>query len=626
MSEEIKKQYLNIWEQVEKNKDDIKSFVEGAKTLADFGIRVIGYVSDPEELPDPDEYLQDGGEYGDAIAIAATEEPPYEYYVFTRPFEEEESPQWFNIGEFPKAGPQGPAGQDGEQGERGERGPIGPQGPKGATGNTGATGPAGPAPTIGENGNWYRDGVDTGLPSRGPQGEQGEPGSFFHVKGQVASSSLLPAAADVDIDSAYMVGASAPYDVYVIMDVSGTHYWLNLGPVAVIQSDTKVGSLTFSATGTLSAEILNAIANTSTEDFLKIGDRYFVKQSAGNYYAMKRDSGQVLVYCMAIDMSTGEWVITTETMCDLDTAQTISGVKNLDTYLSFKNEISLGNVDNTSILSFKRNGVLTYAFATGAFHPYPTDNKNLGTSSYNWKDGYFSGQVYAENTFNVINASEMTDGSHVSQEQYDILTNGKPTFIKGTFLSKNNVVAFLETIGTNSAIFIYLGSNDIGSFVVQISDKFTYVRGATDPSTFLRSIGYFNGKEVPVYPTTNTSPQVLTIAASGGALSWGNVIPTNAYETNQSSILYYETINNISIDANRTFTLQAGPANTYPEYRANITNSGATDIVLTFTGVSVIKTNDEDITIVSNVLTLPTGTTIEVSIQNGKMIAFNWSV
>ena len=103
------------------------------------------------------------------------------------------------------------------RGEQGPQGPEGPQGPQGPAGADGAPGPAGAdgfsptvtttpieggtrvtitdadgehtfdimngkdggeaaTPTIGENGNWYINGEDTGKPSRGEQGPQGPAG------------------------------------------------------------------------------------------------------------------------------------------------------------------------------------------------------------------------------------------------------------------------------------------------------------------------------------------------------------------------------------------------------------------------------------------------------------------
>lgn len=499
-NEEQKKKLLNIWEQVEKNKEDILSFLYGNKTLAEFGIKVIGVLESSEELPDADTYE---GDFGDAFAVG--EESPYDYYVFTREGADGVVGFWLNIGEFPKAGPQGEPGEQGEQGPQGERGPTGSTGPRGATGQTGPQGEQGIQGIQGE---------------RGPQGEQGEPGTFFHIRGKVASADLLPAAADVDDQAAYLVGADAPYDVYCIMDVSGTHYWVNLGPVAVQESDTKVGSLTFAASGTLSAEVLNALVNTTTADFLKIGDRYFVKQSTGHYYALKRDSGEMLVYACDIDLVTGEWTITTETMVDLDSAQTITGVKTFSDIVKFTS--NLANGDGVNALRFFGSYIRSYLNIVAS----ADNSKDLGSLAIRWKDGYFAGQVYAENTFNVINASDIVN-STLTQAQLDIITNGKPTLIKGTLLGITDILLHGSIIRGSTNLYIKyiggVGTNNIAEGLLKIVISSKAISIANDLYIALANIGYFNSKSIPDYPTANASPQVLTIGANGGALNWSGI-------------------------------------------------------------------------------------------------------
>lgn len=54
---------------------------------------------------------------------------------------------------------------------------VGPQGPKGDAGEAGQNGEDGKIPFIGENGNWWFDNVDTGVPATGPKGEDGEQGN-----------------------------------------------------------------------------------------------------------------------------------------------------------------------------------------------------------------------------------------------------------------------------------------------------------------------------------------------------------------------------------------------------------------------------------------------------------------
>lgn len=68
---------------------------------------------------------------------------------------------------------QGPAGTPGTNGRDGKDGTDGIDGANGANGKDGKDGNT---PYIGDNGNWWINGKDTGKPSRGPQGEQGIPG------------------------------------------------------------------------------------------------------------------------------------------------------------------------------------------------------------------------------------------------------------------------------------------------------------------------------------------------------------------------------------------------------------------------------------------------------------------
>ena len=220
------KEFRNLQEQVYKNMSDIQDMMQGVNVLADFGIAVVGQVDSAADLPDPATY---DGEYGDAYIVG--EEEPYDYYIFTRAFEGEETPQWFDLGQFPVPGPQGETGAQGPvgatpdvaidigtvstlspgqsatasivksgtaedpvftlslsipQGAQGIQGPQGPHGPQGQKGDTGA---------------------------QGPRGEQG---GLIEIVGIVADADDLPSPATLQkLDAAYLVGSSPDYELYV---------------------------------------------------------------------------------------------------------------------------------------------------------------------------------------------------------------------------------------------------------------------------------------------------------------------------------------------------------------------------------------------------------------------------
>lgn len=218
-------------------------------------------------------------------------------------------------------------------------------------------------------------------------------------------------------------------------------------------------------------------------------------------------------------------------MVDLDSDQEITGEKTFTQKNLKADNLVTGSAD----FVFYREDGTTAAFNIGNaggvastrynFIPMINNNVDLGRSANQWRDGYFSGQVYAQNTFNVINASDIVSNT-LSDAQYALITNGKPTLIKGTLLGSYNNPIITPPQETSTAQFAYLlAGRYLSTLYINKSTKVITLDGKYNG---LVGIDSFNGKTIPAYPTANAGPQVLQIAASGGALSWSGDFATKA--------------------------------------------------------------------------------------------------
>lgn len=232
-------EFRNLEEQVLKNKNDIQDFKDGNQTIAEFGIKVVGIVSDAASIPDV------GEEFGDAYLVGT--KPPYDMRVWTRNVSEDTA-AWVDLGEFPLQGPKGDKGPQGTEWYVGYgaptstpfragdmyldkvngnvyislsnpsgaltwtlqfnlKGPRGEKGDKGLQGVQGAQGIQGPQGEIGP---------------QGPQGPKGAVGPAFNVQGTLASSANLPTPTAEMQDKGY---------AYIIPDTEGNkHIWIIQGP------------------------------------------------------------------------------------------------------------------------------------------------------------------------------------------------------------------------------------------------------------------------------------------------------------------------------------------------------------------------------------------------------------
>lgn len=470
------KEFRNLQEQVLKNMADIKDIHEGATVLGEFGIKVVGQVESSSDLPDPTEYE---GEYGDAYVVG--EEAPYDYYIFTRPFEDVDDPQWFNLGQFPAPGPQGETGETGATGatpvitasaststlSSGQDAsvsitktgtdeaphftfafeiPQGVQGIQGVQGAQGIQGPQGP---------------------QGIQGQKGDTGYLYTIIGQVNNESSLPLPGQLPRTSAFLVGSQEPYDVYIIIGQDAYDLeWLNIGPIATVVPTTYVASATDAASGTLDATTLAAINNETGVHYMRVGSELyeFANTYNGNsyYMSLRYDSSTQVskVARFTVALSSGAWTTGTDTITlgsytvTTNTTQTITGTKTFSSTINVGPAFQIG-VSGTSpseYYSLLRTGAYsegiffhTDGIAVGAkLYPGSNNTYDLGSSTNKWKDLWLSG--YLRDGTNSISVASIA-------AKQDAL----PTVVNDRYLHTNSSTGALEwsTVSASGGTQLY---------------------------------------------------------------------------------------------------------------------------------------------------------------------------
>lgn len=152
--------------------------------------------------------------------------------------------------------------------------------------------------------------------------------------------------------------------------------------------------------------------------------------------------------------------------------------------------------------------------------------ENGAWSSSNYVDSAIAS--LSAGTFNVINASDILNNT-LTQEQYDLITNGKETRIIGNLGNYNSATI----VGTKSAgNFTYcliegldgygqaiIGVIRINNTSLLIQYQTTYNLVLTETGCNLTNLIRINGKTIPTYPS-DTTKQYKLVQQIGGTLAW----------------------------------------------------------------------------------------------------------
>ena len=139
-----------------------------------------------------------------------------------------------------------------------------------------------------------------------------------------------------------------------------------------------------------------------------------------------------------------------------------------------------------------------------------------------------------------------------------------------------------------------------------------------------------NTYSIGEYLNSYAAIYVQTIRCHDGSVGLGTteiydkITTVSPNASASDTVISWSSIKKFTKSADTTFTFEIPATGGSGEYSAIITNGGSSAINITFTGITNILCNDDNITINSNVITLPSGVSIEINMFNNCMVVINW--
>lgn len=222
--------------------------------------------------------------------------------------------------------------------------------------------------------------------------------------------------------------------------------------------------------------------------------------------------------------------------------ETIAGIKTFIDIIKLSSSADSGIYgDQYGNIKVKRNGTDIAAFAS-AFQPTADNSKDLGVSTFRWRNLYLSGNLSdgtnsitvanIANKNNVIPVIDAPSSAKLTTEQANIFkTSG--CVVKGAFPSSSYVDSLFlpaRDMGQQRYQGIIISGNSqnatVGLYRITGDDN-TLALVSNLYYLNLNNINNINGKKFPLYPT-DTTKQYKLVQQTNGTLAWVEdiVIPT----------------------------------------------------------------------------------------------------
>ena len=337
----------DLQEQVEKNKQDIAKHYEIDRVLSDWGIKVLGVVNTPSDIP------EGIYEYGDAYGVRTGS--GIVYYVWTRANINvgQDEDYWLDIGALSLVGPTGPQGLQGPQGIQGVRGSLWVSSTTAPTSQIGNNGDQWLDTTTGDvyqkgTSTWTRTGNikgpqgvqgpvgpkgDQGIQGpTGSQGPKGDTGSSFKIGGLLNSIDNLPTPTEANRSVGYAVARQDnTYDLYVVVGTDNLQ-WVNMGRVEGVEgpqgpvgpqgpagADIQIVSITgipsTATSGTLTQEQVQTLLAHPGNYIQFFNENFYpqdveIEQGYIVYSHVGQIGNETKIKNINLTIATGSWVLT----------------------------------------------------------------------------------------------------------------------------------------------------------------------------------------------------------------------------------------------------------------------------------------------------------------------------